>query len=364
MALRFAIPEVKGRGAGLGNDLFPWAKAHIAAEELQLAALDPAWGLNPRRYWRYFGKSRLDWLRNRALPRLLPSFRFTEADYRATGCDDYGDAISVWAKEKGLSSHAPLVVVAEGMWGGFHGIRKARGFVLSRLYGARGAVERLYRVRRLIDSESLVVAMHIRMGDFSPATAGVDFKGRFDLSLPLDWFIGVRDCIRAALGKRVRFVVVSDGDPARQASLLGGPDTVVARSIGDNPCGDLLLLATADLLVCSVSSFSMWAAFLSQAPYIWFSGNLQEHEGYLSIWGHEPAQRAPDGATLRHIQALRTCAAGVMPRGVPVGFDGVVPDHVFRLLEEMHGMRRTASDLVQYGVVPAGRLTGAVSQEH
>jgi hypothetical protein len=250
------------------------------------------------------------------------------------------------------------------MWGGFHGIRKARGFVLSRLYGAAGAVEQLYRVHRLIDSDSLVVAMHIRMGDFSPGTAQVDFRGRFDLSVPLDWFVGVRDRIRAALGKRVRFVVVSDGDPARLASLVGGPDTLLSSSIGDNPCGDLLILATADLLVCSVSSFSMWAAFLSQAPYVWFSGNLQEHEGYLSIWGHEPAQRRPTGATSRHVQALRSCTAQVTPRGIPVGFDSAVPDDLFRRLEQTHCVRRTASDLVQYGVVPAQVLSSAAPQEH
>ena len=59
--LQYALPMATGRGAGLGNELIPWGKAYIASRVLGIPALHPAWGLNTRRYWEYFGTSRIDW---------------------------------------------------------------------------------------------------------------------------------------------------------------------------------------------------------------------------------------------------------------------------------------------------------------
>ena len=66
------------RHQGLGNELIPWAKAFIAAEELQIKFLPPALGLNDRRYYEYFGTSRFDWVaggRLAVLPALVVSWR-------------------------------------------------------------------------------------------------------------------------------------------------------------------------------------------------------------------------------------------------------------------------------------------------
>jgi hypothetical protein len=48
--MRFSIPRILGhRGAELGNELFPWAKAFLAGQALGARVMHPAWGLNRRR---------------------------------------------------------------------------------------------------------------------------------------------------------------------------------------------------------------------------------------------------------------------------------------------------------------------------
>src|SRR5271169_3638420 len=101
--MKFCFPKWIGpRHAGLGNELLPWAKAFIASAELKLRLLHPAWGLNDRRYYEYFGTSTLDWVGYAALRMLLPCYTFSEADYLATGERDYDRAIALYSDKMGL----------------------------------------------------------------------------------------------------------------------------------------------------------------------------------------------------------------------------------------------------------------------
>ena len=102
MHIRFCIAQVRNRGYGLGNELIPWARALLAAQLLDARFLPPAFGLNRRRYWRHFGTPRYDWLRNRALQRLLPRVEFTEADWRAHGAGNVLVALRGFAAEHRL----------------------------------------------------------------------------------------------------------------------------------------------------------------------------------------------------------------------------------------------------------------------
>ncbi len=78
--MRFVVAERRGgRGEGLGNECFAWAKGWIASQVLDAHLIGPAWGINPRRYYRNFGTSRLDVVLEEVFRR-LPHHRFTEAD--------------------------------------------------------------------------------------------------------------------------------------------------------------------------------------------------------------------------------------------------------------------------------------------
>ena len=113
---------------------------------------------------------------------------------------------------------------------------------------------------------------------------------------------------------------------------------------------DLLALAMADLLVCSVSTFSLAAAWLSDAPYLWPSVQLHSEDGWLSIWGMEPAQPGglpPPTAGNGRIEGNRLRGAAF-----PVPPSGQIPEQVLRALASKDFVWDKRADLIYYGVVP------------
>lgn len=354
--MRICIPEIFGRrGAGLGNELFPWAKAFLASEALGASMAHPAWGLNQRHYHRDFGTARLDWLQQGLVKLALPTVRFDEQAYRATGQDDYQQAVAAFAAEHQLSRRRHFVFAAGGMWGGFHAIRKARVFVLSELLKARRAVANVHALLGAAAAGKALVAVHIRRGDFQNVDPAGDFRGRFNAALPLEWYLSTCASIKRSCGDEVQFLLLTDASADEVQPFIAAFRPLTTFHLRQTACSDLLLMAFADSIVCSVSSYSMWGAFLSNAPYIWCAQNLQDHEGYGSLWGHEPAQSGASGTTALNLARLRNAAADCSEasggRGVPVGFAGAVPasfcDRLLRTMRE----RAPEKDLIFYGAV-------------
>lgn len=354
---RYSMARVRGRGAGLGNELIPWARAFLAAQVTGATCLPPAFGMNTRRYWRHFGTPRSDWLRHRALEHLLPVFEFDEAAYDRHGGGDVVDALRRFAHTEKLATRAAYVLVTDGMWGGYRHICAARDFIRTTLYASRFAPANLIQLSSRIDPSRLTVGLHVRLGDFQAASRDLTaYRGKFNLSLPTDWYRNVARSIHATLGERVQFLVISDGSPAELATIFGEVPFITSSDIPDADCSDLLALANADLLVCSVSSFSTMAAFLSSAPYLWFEPNLQRHaeQGY-SIWGHESAQQRASGETMQSLHASaqwQTVPNGSTARGVPVSFAGTVASALLERLYAHKQACRPERDLICYGVVP------------
>lgn len=351
--MKFCIPKVYGRGAGLGNELFPWAKAFIAGQELGARVLQPAWGLNRRPYYRYFGTSRVDWLLHRTLGTVLPAYAFTESDYRATGETDYGRAMRKFAEKTGLMHRKAWVLFTEGMWGGYHALRSARPFVLGALQRGRGVDDNLYDLAQRQIADHLVVAVHVRLGDFAQADREMTYRGRFNVAVPLHWYRQVCRHLASDLDGKVTFELFSDGSPAALAPFVEEFQPLTTWHQSDTVCSDLLAMAQADALVCSLSSFSLWAAFLSERPYLWFEPQLQVHGRHRSLWGHEPGQQGPDGVTARCLAEALRGGINSLPRGMPVGPDGSLPDPLITHLRTLQKLKAPATDLVAYGVAAA-----------
>jgi hypothetical protein len=358
--VRLSIPEISGRrGAGLGNELFPWAKAFLAGQALDARVLAPAWGLNARGYRRDFGASRLDWLGQAALRLALPVVRFDEADYLAAGGGDYQEAVARFAAGNEALQGRHVVFSASGMWGGFEAIGKARLFVLAELLKARRAVANTHAVLRLARPGVALVAVHVRRGDFSDPVARDAVRGRFNVALPLEWYMETCASLRRQCGGQVDFALVTDARPDEIRPFLDTFRPLTSFHLQDTACSDLLLMAFADALVCSVSSYSMWGAFLSGAPYLWCAEHLQDHDGFGSLWGHEAGQAAPHGPTARKLRQARADPdatrrpAGV--RGLAVDWSGQVPAHFCERLLAAAQERAPERDLLRYGVVPLAR---------
>lgn len=359
MKLRYCLPFVPGRGVGLGNELIPWARAFVASTVLDATLLSPAFGLNHRRYWRHFGTPRLDWIYHRALHKTLRVIDFDEPAFHRYGGGSLSQAIFNHAQDHGLGDRSSFVWTTQGMWGGYHHVIEARDFVRATLHQSRFAPRNLQLLRHRLDPEKLTIGMHVRLGDFQPANDALDYRNRFNASLPSAWYLQIAKRIRDHLGQRVQFLVVSDGTPDQIAAFARPLDAVTTYDIPDSDCSDLLALATSDLLVCSVSSYSAWAAFLSDSPYLWFAPNLTPHpEGVLSIWGHEPRQREPLGATAQAIQRFGSNQQAWYCRGQAVDTDGAFSLALLDSLVAKHLERNRAGDLVTYGVVPCSGRGG------
>ncbi|HEU4560389.1 MAG TPA: alpha-1,2-fucosyltransferase, partial [Longimicrobium sp.] len=210
----------------------------------------------------------------------------------------------------------------------------------------RHARENLAEVTRALgDGGKIRVGVHVRRGDFVPASSREAYRGRFNVALPLEWYQHVCGEIVRVCGGGVRFVLVSDEPSDEIRRLVDRFGMATTWHLEHTDVSDLLTLAESDVVVCSVSTYSVVAAWLSGGRYVWFRDHLQEHPGALSIWGHEET----GGPTERNLAALaRRPPGSVRPRGVPLDSSEPLPEW-FATRPEAD----PATDLILYGAVPA-----------
>jgi hypothetical protein len=349
--MKYTLPRVSGRGAGLGNELIPWARAFVAGAVLGVQTLPPAFGLNKRKYWRHFGTPKTDWLTHRLIAKALPCFEFTESDFCKYDSQSLANAVRLFAEEHKLAERSAWVLSTQGMWGGYRHVIEAREFVRSTLYLSKFAAINLTKIKARLNPKLITVGMHVRLGDFQPVKDLEEYRGNFNTSLPLQWYINIAKSIRQQLGDKVQFLVVSDGTAEQLAPLLNECNAITTLGIPDSDISDMLALAEADLLVCSVSSYSAWAAFLSNKPYLWFEPNLQNIDGYHSIWGHHSSQQVSNGYTMMASKEVGATSSERGPRGHPVAMNGFISPHLLASLSLPCSQAQLVSDLVNFGVV-------------
>ncbi len=347
--LQYALPMATGRGAGLGNELIPWGKAYIASRVLGIPALHPAWGLNTRRYWEYFGTSRIDWPLHQAMVRTLPTVPFDDSFHPSAPGASFAESFQRFAEARDLiGRRGPYIVSFSGMEGGWDAISEARDFLRTQLLSTRGTLDNLFETSRALQQRPIRIGLHVRRGDFTATEAGTDYRGRFNLALPLDWYQSVAADLHRQLGDEAVYLVVSDATPEELAPLTQAYPSVTTSHQRRRDVSDMMALAACDLVVCSVSSFSMWAAFFSEGRYLWFAPQLTEIDGFHGIWAHQPGQQASDSLTRAAIAAQ---LPGDTPRGLPVARDGRVPSAIVEGLAQRAAIRRRETDLIRYGVV-------------
>ncbi len=336
--MRLILPH---GGYGLGNDLIPWAKAYILSRELGAVLLHPAWGNNSRKYYRYFRTSRYDYLAYRLLRRALPRYRFTEEDYQEIHIDDFAESAKAFMRRKGLANKRRYILEVTGFWGAFRGLESAKGYILSRLLNTAYTQENLYSLRKQLWHDRLTIGVHVRLGDFRQAGA-FHYAGIEQASLPLDWYEYLCHRLEAALGKKnIQWVICSDGRPEELGTLVDRDNAILASQRPYSDISDLLALCDADLLVCSISSYSMWAAFLSHSPYIWYKSNLVE---------------IPEGHVNRFIRSLgiqleNSASETTEGRGVALNVGDALPVCLLEYLETRYRLKQSRHDLVRGGAV-------------
>ena len=366
MSMRFSMPLVTKRGAGLGNELITWAKAYVGARALGINVLHPAWGLNRRCYWTLFGTSRSDWFVHKALWYGLPHLEFEESDLDRAGGESLHDAVLRFAEKHDLIGRRAYVLGFSGLWGEYSYLVDARPFLRAQLLATASTADNLYDIERRMPRDKLRVGLHVRRGDFAPPMADGGYRGRFNIAIQLNWYVQIVRRLRAHFGERVAFLIASDATDDELGPLTGELGCLTTSHQRNRDVSDMLAFSDCDFLICSISSYSQWAALFSSARYAWLAAGLSEIEGYGSIWGHHERQAGLDleiGRSIRHNQATIAAGGRLAPRGVPVGWDGVVPDEVLADLEKRLRVKQSSTDLVRHGAVPITMDAKAIAVE-
>ena len=351
-ALKFAMPVVHGRGAGIGNELFVWGKAYLAAEALGLQLMTPAFGINKRQYHRYFETGRLDWLSHRLMRKGLPTYYLTEADFLSEPNRDFSAAVNVFAQTHKLGNKSAFILALDGLWGGVGIIRDARHFLLKQLLNTRFTLANVLQVKRRLSANKLQIGVHIRRGDFAAASEDADYEGKFNQAIPLRWYKAVIDRLAGEFGDAVEFVVATDADKAYIAPLSEHAHIIHTLDQKNSDISDLVLLSDCDLIICSISSYSMCAALLSGVRYVWFAPQLVQSDGLHHIWRPGGADSRRPRDDVAWAEKVRTAPAD-KARGIASGWDGALPASLFDDLRRRLAAKNQDIDLINGGSVSA-----------
>ena len=117
------------------------------------------------------------------------------------------------------------------------------------------------------------VAIHVRLGDFTRNQSKAALStGAANSALPPSWFADRLRALRDTLGADVPAVVFSDGQDSELRDLLNLPG--VERSPRQASITDLLQMGQSACVISSGSGFSLWGAFLGDAPRLCFPGQM------------------------------------------------------------------------------------------
>jgi len=365
--MRYVVARRLGRrGEGLGNEMLPWGKGAIASEVLNASLIGPAWGINKRRYYRNFRTTRLDFLLADALVH-LPHYSFTEHDYANEGETDFGTAIEKWASRKGLFSKRHFTVTVDGMYGGYACIYNARPFLWAKLLNSRDAVSNVYKIASTLDRRKLFIAVHMRFGgDFVKLEDGKSARGRFNVFIPKDWYLNVCQALVDEFGDSIQFHFFTDRGGAEFAEAVQRFNPQQLRQPGLTECSDLVLMAQADLRVCSISSYSLAASFLSGGPYLWYEPQLTQINGLYSLWGMEEQQRLKGSATDRNAAIAREIEPGseweAEFRGYAMDTRGALPAGLLTQLRRRLLAKNPVASILEYGSLPSWICEGSLRE--
>lgn len=275
---RYEIGLLRLGGSGLGNLLFPWARAQLLARDHGFNLIEPTWpnlrvGSIVRReadlrfYYDLFEgqPGSIKGIAKLKLLALAP--RMSEQTFKNTRQRKPGYLVMV----TGLSNY-------------FADIKHEQTFIAQTLLNITREQHKVgWRDRRLSDA----IVLHIRRGDFNVG----------GIATPLAWYMRIVQSLRDH-GERQRFIYVfSDGTDDELKPLLGLPG--VARLGFYSSLADLLAMSRAKVLVGSrYSTFSMWAAYLGGMPTLWPAEGTKETL-YAGLGVSDRILTSPDGVVTR-----------------------------------------------------------------
>lgn len=352
--------------SGLGNEIFEFGKAHIARSIVSgklLSAVHKNSIHSVPEFLRQYSKKsfRFQLVLSRIFNRLLVIDRksFMEVATLLSTCD-YGLVFSHLQK---MNPTKRDFLHASGMVGGYLSIASFRTELRSIL-----GVESVWGKRRLI------VSFHIRgpvlfrnhpwsvhqTYDFAPEKVAIR-SGDFNSETPLGFYLSVIEDlaqIKSVVPLCVKIVTnmrETDHKISEITKSLAMQEIENEIVTGD-PLVALNTLIDSDVIVPSISSFSLLAIFLSEARYFWPREALCSDQGFFSIWGFESNQWLAESVSHARIESKKLSRSQITAiRGLP--FPSLNGANLSQWILSKDSNYRKEFDLVFYGEVPSDLTT-------
>jgi hypothetical protein len=213
---------IRSPGPGLGNLLFPITRA------LQAAKIKEEVFVRPTMFNLKIGP----------LIRWEKDLRLYNKELKRRNYNDWINFLRVFfLKNK--------VVIHSGLGNFFHDINKSELLIKNWLL--------LNTLEKPINNTGKI-AVHIRRGDFNKNN-----ESQFSHQIPTQWYIDVVDRLLSKVDREI--ILYSDSKVSNDWSTFGSR---VMLSQNISACSNILSMSTADVLVASRSTFSMWSYFLSK----------------------------------------------------------------------------------------------------
>ena len=243
---KFESLGIRLGGSGLGNIMFPWARALVYAKKHNLKSIQTTW-------------SNLK----------IGTFIRKERDKRMyMGFFLKTDGVS-GIKKFLLLNFSNNIKIFSGMDDLFEPFKSDQIFIKSQLLKIINPHH--IKIAKQFNSDS--IAIHIRLGDFTyPINERVLRNGAWNYRLPMRWYISLIERIQKV--SELPIYIFSDAEDYELTEILAYDNC--ERAYFGSAISDMLALSTCKVLISSASTFSMWASFLGQMPTIWFPGQMRQ----------------------------------------------------------------------------------------
>ncbi len=277
--------------AGLGNLLVPISKAYLASQALNCKLLIP-FQIDTRRMKNYFNPIKMGYLPY--LPNPLKKITFSFEDYKSireiTNTNDYYENIKVFVEK---NNYKNIVLINEGMWGGYYSIYKARKWIKTFLCSSRYARKNIAEMGAYYHPNRIQIAFHIRKNDFLIATNPVQLNSEssiWNVQIPIEWYHHIaEELLKEISTEKIDFILFTDSYENKdiQVIFLRRFNIITKRNKKGSEFSDLYLMSECDLLVCANSSYSMMGAFLSESIYLMYKNYAIKKDGKYLLWDED-----------------------------------------------------------------------------
>ena len=213
---------IRAPGPGFGNLLFPITRA------LQAAKIKREIFVPPTMFNVKIGP----------LIRQEKSFRLYNKEIKKRNFSEWMNFLRVY-------TYRDQVTFYSGEGNCFHDIKESRLLIKDWLL--------LNTLEKPINNSGKI-AVHIRRGDFKKSN-----NSNFSYQIPTQWYLDTVDRLLTKIDTEV--ILFSDSKVSDKWSIFGSR---IKLSQNKSACSNILSMSTADILVASRSTFSLWSYFLSR----------------------------------------------------------------------------------------------------